>query len=323
MAQHFLLSAQARTLSLRSIYAAGEDAAYATFCKLRWPETDGEPVCPDCGCWNIYRITTRRRFKCAGCGKQFSVTSGTIFASRKMAFVDLLAAICIIANAKKGISALQLGRDLDCQYKTAFVLAHKIREALASETNGATLEGEVEIDGAYFGGKIRPANLKADRVDRRKAENQNGQRRVVIALRQRAGRTLTFVGTSEPQGVPLARKIVAKGSTIVADEAAHWDALPLDFETQRINHSEAYSLDGISTNQVESFFARLRRMVEGQHHHVSARYLHQYAAHAAWLEDHRRLDNGAMAGRVLGLAMAHPVSRNWKGYWQRAVSQRP
>ncbi|MDZ4056171.1 MAG: IS1595 family transposase, partial [Polynucleobacter sp.] len=283
----------------------------------RWPETDGKPVCPRCGCYEAYSIASRRKFKCVACHHQYSVTSGTILASRKMAFVDLLAAICIIVNAAKGISALQLARDLDCQHKTAFVLAHKLREALASETDGAVLNGEVEIDGAYFGGHIRPANLKADRVDRRRAQHQTGKRRVVIALRQRKGRTLTFIDTSEPKGVEIARKIVAKGSTIVADEAAHWDVLPLTFATQRINHSEAYSLDGVSTNQVESFFSRLRRMVEGQHHHVSARYLHQYAAHAAWLEDHRRLDNGSLARHIVGLAMAHPVSREWKGYWQR------
>ncbi len=113
-------SAKARTLSLRSIYAAGEEAAaYATFLKLRWPTTDGAPVCPHCGGLDAYEVTTRRRFKCCACGKQFSVTSGTILASRKMSFVDLLAALCIIANAAKGISALQLARDLDCQHKTA------------------------------------------------------------------------------------------------------------------------------------------------------------------------------------------------------------
>jgi len=292
MAQHFLLSAKARTLSLRSIYAAGEESAYVTFCQLRWPETNGEPVCPECGCADVYRITTRRRFKCAACRVQFSVTSGTIFASRKMAFVDLLAAVAIVANAAKGISALQLARDLDCQHKTAFVLAHKIREALASESDGAMLSGEVEIDGAYFGGHI--------------------------ALRQRQGRTLTFVDTHEPKGVEIARRVVAKGSTIVADEATHWDALPAHYPTQRINHSLAYSLDGVSTNMVESFFSRLRRMVTGQHHHVSARYLGAYAAHAAWLEDHRRLDNGTLSFRALGLAMAHPTSRTWAGYWQRS-----
>jgi transposase-like protein len=127
MAQHFLLTAKARTLSLKSIYAAGEEKAYETFCKLRWPSTEGAPVCPHCGGLEAYSVTTRRRFKCKACGKQFSVTSGTIFASRKMSFVDLLAAICIIVNGAKGISALQLARDLDCQHKTAFVLSHCAR----------------------------------------------------------------------------------------------------------------------------------------------------------------------------------------------------
>jgi len=65
--------------------------------------------------------------------------------------------------------------------------------------------------------------------------------------------------------------------------------------------------------QAESYFSRLRRMVGGQHHHVSARYLHQYAHEAAWKEDHRRLSNGALADRTLKLALAHPVSRDWKG----------
>lgn len=155
MAQHFLLSAAARTLSLKEIYKGGEEAAYDTFKRIRW--TDGEPVCPECGCCDVYEIKTRRKFKCSACYRQFSVTSGTIFASRKMAFVDLLAAICIFVNAVKGLSALQFSRDLDVQYKTAFVLAHKLREALAAEVANTTLEGEVEIDGAYFGGHIRPA----------------------------------------------------------------------------------------------------------------------------------------------------------------------
>ena len=83
MAQRFLLSAAARTLSLRSIYAEGERAAYRRFCALRWPETDGRPVCPACGCLDVYDLRTRQRFKCAACHRQFSVTSGTIFASRK------------------------------------------------------------------------------------------------------------------------------------------------------------------------------------------------------------------------------------------------
>ena len=84
---------------------------------------------------------------------------GTILASRKMAYVDLVAAIVMMANAAKGMSALQLARDLHCQHKTAFVLMHKLREALAAETKDTKLHGIVEVDGGYFGGHIRPANL--------------------------------------------------------------------------------------------------------------------------------------------------------------------
>lgn len=295
----------------------GEEKAYERFCQIRWAETGGTPVCPRCGCLDSYKIASRRRFKCVACAAQYSVTAGTIFHSRKLSFTDLLAAICIVTNAAKGLSALQLSRDLDCQAKTAWVLAHKIREAMASEMAKAELSGEVEIDGMYTGGSIRPANLKEDRIDRRRAPAQTGKRRVVIALRQRQGRTLTFIDMHEPKGVEIARRVVAKGSTIIADEASHWDSLPVDYTMARINHSLAYSLDGVSTNQVESFFARLRTMIDGQHHHVSVRYLSAYAAHAAWLEDHRRMDNGALCHRALGLALAHPASA-WRGYWQRA-----
>src|SRR3954468_7498455 len=150
--QHFLLSAKARTLSLKAVFSMGEDRAYETFCQLRWPETEGEAVCPRCGCVETYDISTRRRFKCVGCEHQFSVTSGTIFASRKLSFTDLLAAIVIFVNGAKGVAALQLSRDLNCQYKTAFVLSHKLREAMAREAQDRTLSGTVEVDGAYFGG---------------------------------------------------------------------------------------------------------------------------------------------------------------------------
>jgi acyl-CoA synthetase (AMP-forming)/AMP-acid ligase II len=94
-------------------------------------------------------------------------------------------------------------------------------------------------------------------------------------------------------------------------------ALHAGWTVNRINHSVAYSLNDACTNQAESFFSRLRRMIDGQHHTVSPQYLHQYATHAAWIEDNRRMDNGALANRALGLALAHSVSRNWKGYWQR------
>jgi hypothetical protein len=217
----------------------------------------------------------------------------------------------------KGLSALQLARDLGCHAKTAFVFAHKLREALAAETRGAKLAGEVEVDGAYFGGSIRPANLAENRVDRRLASNQTGKRRVVVAFRQRKGRTLPFVTGSESHGVLIAKRAVTGDAKLIADEASHWDALHATHKVDRINHSIAYSLFGVSTNQVESYFSRLRRMVSGQHHHVSPHLLFQYANEAAWKEDHRRVDNGALAHRVLGLALTHSVSHVWAGYWNR------
>lgn len=319
MAQHFLLSAAASTLSLKTIYAEGEDAAYRRFCALRWPETGGAPVCPRCGGLKAYELSGRRRFKCRACHHQFSVTSGTIFASRKLPFVDLLGAVALIVNAAKGVSALQLSRCTGLSYKTAFVLAHKIREALARETQGIRLDGTVEIDGAYFGGHVRPANARADRVDRRRKAHRKDARRSVVALRQRNGRTLTNVFKSEAEGIGFAQSKIEPGATVLADETPHWDLMANTFDLERVNHSDAYSfLDGVHVNGAESYFARLRRMIRGQHHRVAAGRLGGYAAHAAWLEDHRRQSNGALVAQAIGNGLSAPVSRLWKGYWRRA-----
>ena len=320
MAQHFLLSAAARTLSLKSIFMEGEEAAYQRFCRLRWPETAGAPVCPACGCVDVYDLSSRRRLKCAACHKQFSVTSGTIFASRKLSFVDLLGAICLFVNASKGPSAVQMSRDLDVQHKTAFVLMHKLREALAAETRNTRQSVDVEVDGAAFGGHVRPANKRKDRIDRRLLRNRSGKRRVVVVVRQRGGRPMARSFLREAPGVEFARERIVPGSAISAVEGPHWDLLDPAFEMRRINHSDAYSLDGVHTNLAESYFSRLRRMIGGQHLRVEGRYLNANAAHAAWLEDHREESNGRLADRLISGALASQVSRSWKGYWQRRAS---
>lgn len=317
MSQHFLLTAKARSLSLAKVARLSDEEAYQTFKLVRWAATDGAPVCPRCGCVAVYTYATRKLFKCKACNHQFSVTSGTIFASRKLSIRDYLLAIAIFVNGAKGHSALQLSRDLDCQYKTAFVMAHKIREAMASEANGATVAGEVEVDGAYFGGHVRPANYKANRRDRRLAENQTGKRRVVVVMRERGGRTLPFVFKSEDASVVTIARTVTPDSTVHADEAAHWDALHARFLTKRINHSEAYSDGEACTNQAESFFSRLRRAEIGIHHHVAGPYLAAYAREMAWRENNRRISNGEQYLMAADAALQHPVSRFWKGYWQR------
>ena len=319
MAQHFLLSAKARTLSLVTVARMSDEEARATFRALRWAETNGEPVCPHCRCMAVYAYASRPVFKCKACGKQFSITSGTLFHSRKLPVRDYLLAIAIFVNAVKGISALQLGRDLSVQYKTAFVLAHKLREAMKGDQATYSLTGDVEIDGCHVGGSIKQTNYKANRIDRRLAEHQTGKRKVVVAMRERNGRTLPFIVGHEAEATATIRARVAAGSTIYADEASAWDDLHASFDAKRINHSFAFSDEGACTNQVESFFSRLRRAEFGQHHRISGKHLHQYAGEMAWREDMRRVDNGMQYERIGRDALNSPKSVSWCRYWQRAA----
>jgi ribosomal protein L37AE/L43A len=319
VAQHFLLSAAARTLSLSVVARMSDDEAQATFQRIRWADNDGEPYCPKCGCLQVRALATRPVWKCSGCKHQFSVTAGTIFANRKRPIRDYLLAIAIFANGAKGYSALQLSRDMNCQYKTAFVLAHKMREVIEAEQRKIRFapETEKEVDGAYFGGHVKPKNEVAERVDRRLAEEQTGKRQVVVVMRERKGRTLPFVFGKDSDALPAIRAHVPTGSVVHADEARGWDALHAHYDMRRINHSIAFSKDGASTNQAESFFSRLRRAEIGQHHRVSGRHLHAYASEMSWREDMRRMSNGAQSNTIAALALGHPISREWRGYWQR------
>ena len=292
-----------------------DDEAFETFKQCRWE--GGQPVCPKCGSDAVYTYAARRIFKCKACCRQFSITSGTIFASHKLALRDYLAAIALFVNGAKGVSMLQMSRDLNVQYKTAFVLCHKLREAMGAEHNGATVGGEVEIDGAYFGGSIRQENKVSERVDRRLRRHQTGKRRAVVVMRERQGKTVPMVVHHEADAVDEIAKRVEPHSVVFADEAVVWDALHARFAMRRINHSVAFSDDGACTNQAESYFSRLRRSELGVHHHFSPQYLHQYALEMAWREDRRRVSNGEQYVMVATAAAAHPVSRAWKGYWQR------
>src|SRR5215469_6038466 len=168
MSSHFLLSAKARTLSLSAVLRMSDEEAERAFVRIRWHQTSGKPVCPRCGCETVYdcrKTNGAPRWRCKACRKDFTVTSGTLFASHKRPLRDYLAAIAIFVNEVKGKSALALSRDLGLAYKSAFVLAHKMREAMAEEMKGRVIGGEgkeAEIDGGYFGGYfggyIKPGN---------------------------------------------------------------------------------------------------------------------------------------------------------------------
>lgn len=316
--QHFLLSTAARTLSLSRVARMSNEEARDTFKRIRWADNGGEPYCPKCGCLDVRALTTRPVWMCRGCRHQFSVTSGTIFDNRKLPVRDYLLAIAIFCNGAKGHSALQLSRDLNCQYRTAFVLAHKLREAMgATLDDGTPLRGEVEVDGLYTGGHRKPLNEAAKRIDRRLAEEQTGKRQVVVIIRERNGRALPFVFGKESDAIPTIKRKVVPTATLYADESRQWDTLHASFDTRRINHSEAYSKDGASTNWAESYFSRLRRSEIGVHHRISGSYIGAYANEMAWRENHRRAATGEQWNTVIAAAATHPKSDKWAGYWQR------
>ena len=326
MSQHFLLTRNAKTLSLAQVFRMSDADAETMFRNIRWADTNGDPVCPSCGGLNAYecrRATGSLRFRCRECRADFTVTSGTLFASHKLPLRMYLGAIAIFCNEVKGKAALALSRDLGVSYKSAFVLAHKLREAMAEEMKGRVVGGEgktAEIDAGWFGGYVKPANLKADRKDRRFAQNQNGKRKAVIIIRERNGNSVPAVFRSEGQALAFIKSRIAKGTVVQADESPNWDELHASFEMKRINHQEAYSLDGACTNMAEEYFSRLRRAEAGHHHHIAGAYLLRYAQEASWREDNRRVSNGDQVQRLAGLALGKRTSPDFVGYWQKHLS---
>src|SRR6202789_89684 len=324
---HFLQSKRARTLSLAEVFRMSESEAETTFRKIRWHETEGAPVCPECGGLEPYefrRPTGLLRFRCKACSKNFSITSGTLFASHKAPLRSYLAAIAVFMNEVKGKNALALSRDLGMSHKACWVLLHKVREAMAEEFKGRKIGGKgkvAEVDGAYFGGYVKPANIKEHRLDRRLLEHKSGKRQSVIIVRERKGNSAPAVFASEGAALSWIKSRINLGTVVNADDASGWNDLHSKYEMKRINHSEAYSLDGACTNQAESYFSRLRRGEMGHFHHVAGPYLLRYAQESAWREDARRVDNGAQVRRVMELAMNRGPSVDFSGYYQRHVTQ--
>src|SRR4051794_31747347 len=188
-------------------------AAFGMFQRVRFAANDGNPYCSACGCVKVYTLAeTPVRWKCAACREKFSVTSGTIFHSRKLVIRDYLAVIALFCNGVKGTSALQMSRDMNINPKLAFVLLHKLREAMGAEIAATgELAGEAEIDGAYFGSRIRLKNRKADRRQQRR---EDSKRQVVVVARERGGNARTWIVGRETDAIPMIRKHVAFGTTV-------------------------------------------------------------------------------------------------------------
>lgn len=323
--QHWLKNPNSRTLSIPDVFKMGEEGCRDLFLHARWP--DGKPTCPDCGSKKIYHINTQNRFKCAkpGCNKFFSITSGTLFAHKRISFLELLLVIRAMAVHAKGAASIWLSHDYDFDYKTVWVLTDKLREAMFLDQEDVFLVGEVEIDGAYFGGYLKPMNKKAERQDRRRIPVNGSKRQCVVIMRERGGegRILTRVFKSERQGAAWITESVDRQAQIFADEGSGWDILHASHDVQRVNHSIEYSTDeGIHTNNAESLFSRMKRAENGIHHHVAGDYLDFYAADAAWREENRKLDDKAKVTKLIRAAMNLEPSRTFAGYWQASGPRR-
>ncbi|AWW34589.1 IS1595 family transposase [Mannheimia varigena] len=332
MTQHFLLSSKARTLSSLQIARLSDDEAFAMLCDIRWGSQENV-CCPKCGVQHkAYFITSRKQWRCKHCNHTFSITSGTIFANHKLPIQTYLFAIALFVNAVKGISACQLSRDLNVQYKTAFTLAHKIRESLIVQRELFPLSGEIHIDGTYVHSAPRPKNKKSERVDRRLKQNANPNKRAVLVMRERyakqetlsnpqlvgAKRTITFPVLSENTETvkKLAHTYIEPNSRIHTDENSAYDELIVDYDLQRVNHQKEYRSDeGITNNLAESYFSRFKRMYYGQVHKMSNIYLDNYANEIAYREDTRKLDNLTIFNDITSKCLT-PSENAWKGYWQ-------
>lgn len=333
MAQHFLLSSSARKLSPLKIAQLSDADAFSLLHELRW-RSENEQVCPKCGVQHqAYFISTRKQWRCKHCKHTFSITSGTIFANHKLPIQTYLFAIALFVNAVKGISACQLSRDLNVQYKTAFTLAHKIRESLQIQKQLFPLSGEIHIDGTYVHSAPRPKNKKNERVDRRLKANANPNKRSILVMRNRyseaetaqnphligAKKTLMFQILSENTQVvnKLATTYIKAGSRIHADENSAYDELMVRYNLHRVNHQKEYRSDeGITNNLAESYFSRFKRMIIGTHHKISNKYLDNYANECAYREDNRRVDNLSLFNSTLGQCLATDNTTDWQGYWQ-------
>jgi len=320
----FRLTNAARTTSFAWLRGLTEETAYEWFRAVRFRDNGGEPFCPHCQSTRLYAITTRPRWwKCAarGCRKQFSATSGTVFHSRKLSFLKLVTLIFHFADCAKGTSACELGIKFETSYKTMWVNLMKLRDAMSWQREDTWLRGIVEMDAAYFGGKNRKLNRAEDRreVDHRKAEYQQNKRTIMV-VRERNGSTVMFAAREESSQVAVAAAGVLVNheadTRLVTDASPAYRDLELLAHHDTVDHSIGYEIDGISTNQAESAFSRVRRAEIGTYHHWSKTWLDFYAGEMAWRENRRRTGNMEQAINIVALGSICGQSRDLKGYWQ-------
>jgi transposase-like protein len=268
-----------------------EDEARTILENIRWPNG---PVCPHCGSDNATRLEAKSQkfrdglLQCNACRQQFTVTVGTVMHRSHITLRQWVQAFHSMCSHKKGVSALQLQRNLGLKsYKSAWHLAHRVRFAMRVMPLRAALQGTVEVDETYIGGKSRLG--RRGRGSERKTP--------VVALVERGGRIRTRpVERVSAKALKSAiRQNVRKDARIMTDDFSSYHGLEREFTGghEIVNHGEREYVRGdVHVNSAESFFALLKRGVHGTFHHVSKQHLHRYCDEFGFRWDHRKVTDG-------------------------------
>ena len=269
----------------------------AYYVSMRYPQG---LTCNHCGGKQVYpRTAEPRQFDCEGCKNSFSIFKGTTFEKSSTDLRKWMYAFHLFLNGKKGISGYQLQREIGVTYKTAWRMLKQIRLAMGNGDT-AMFEAIVEIDETYVGGKPRKANRRED--DKKNKRGRGTKKTPVVgivdrttkqvfarvALPNKAGKKLT--GKQLLSIIDLA---CSSDATVISDEFKSYGILDKADSTRihlRVNHAVGYSVNGVNTNSIESFWATLKRGVYGIYHHVSVKYLQNYVNEFSFRYNNRNTD---------------------------------
>ena len=254
-----------------------EEKCRAYLEELRWPNG---LACPRCGVMSISKIQKHNIFECNSCRYQFSVTSGTVFHDSHLPLWKWFATVYLMIESKKGISANQVKRTIGVSYKTAWYLCHRVRAAM-SEVNPKPLNGIVEVDETYVGGKRRGVG-----------HGYKGNKVVVAGAVQRGGpsRLQVVEGTDRTSLHNFIHKYTAPDTeAIYTDDMRSYEGIEdADTRHETVNHSQEQWVNGsVHTNHVENVWSLLKRSIVGSYHKVSVKHLDAYLDELEWRFNNR------------------------------------
>lgn len=240
--------------------------------QMRW---GGKTVCPHCGHDHCY--TMKHNFKCAKCRKQFSETKGTIFENSAVPLQKWFAAIWLITSHKKGISSLQLHRDIGVTQKTAWFMLQRIRFAVKTKSFNKPLNNIVEADETYIGGKNK--NRHSDKKVGNAQGRSTKDKTPVFGLVERNGRIVAMKVNGTTKGIiqPIINQNVSKDAQLMTDEWKAYVGLASSYNHSIVKHGKGQYVDGFChTNTIEGFWSLLKRGIIGIYHSVSSKHLDAY-----------------------------------------------